>query len=302
MGAGPAWEFRVQLGFARAREHVVHIEFAGGNLVLVGGLVLDLEIGDPVEAGLGGAETGRVLLGHELVAGAPVDQLVGSVDDDVLRLDPGITELLDRMLRHREGRVVAEQARQVGRGIFQRQLQRLVIDSPHAKLFRLQRARVHLLGILDQPEHRGVLRGDRRILDAAEGKHEIIRRHRHAVRPVVIAQLEGPDRAGRIDLPAGRHAGNGLAGRIIGRQADQHVADHDVFPLRRRLVRVERVDLGRDAAPQGRHIARLLLRPAPAAGGKRYGHERAKRGGEKGLNFHRDMSPQSSCHVPDLPE
>ena len=159
------------------------------------------------------------------------------------------------MARHRIGRVVRQEPRQVRRRIFQRQFQRFVVDGAGAKLFRRQFAFIDRRRVLDEVKQRGILRCHFRGLDAAQAVDEVIRHNRIAVGPVVIAEMEGPDEAVLAGFPTRRHAGFRTGIDAIGGQADEHVANDDVLPLSRRLVRIERIDLGRNTAPQCRHIA-----------------------------------------------
>ena len=113
----------------------------------------------------------------------------------------------------------------------------------------LERALVQRLGVLDRVEKRGVLGRLRRIENAPQGEHEVLRGHRRAVRPGVVAQREGLHRAVVADLPALGGARNHAAVRRLGGQAEEHVADDPVLPDALDVVRVEGIGLAgiRDA-------------------------------------------------------
>ena len=76
---------------------------------------------------------------------------------------------------------MGQQARQVWRGIFQRDLERFVVNRTHAQFFWRQFGRVHLGGVLDQIKQRGILRGDFRGLNTAQRKDEVVCRYRCAI-------------------------------------------------------------------------------------------------------------------------
>ena len=103
--------------------------------------------------------------------------------------------------------------------------------------------------------------------DAVQREHEVVGGDRHAVRPVVVAQLEGVDQAVVADLPALGGARDHAAVGGLGGQAHEHVADDPVLPGTGDVMRVERVGLARVGDPK-------------LAGGARRGAAEAERQGQ----------------------
>ena len=133
-----------------------------------------------------------------------------------------------------------QQFRQIWPGMFQRQNDSV---GPWCRdpqgCFR-QFAAAMGLGVPNDPEIRGVARRRFRIQQAAKGEIEIRGRHRLAVRPLRVTQMEGPGQAVLRHRPAFGHAGDRLRRRIQRGQAHHQIADDIVLGLGRREGGIER--------------------------------------------------------------
>ena len=101
---------------------------------------------------------------------------------------------------------------------------RLRVPRLDAQRRRRLLAGVHIAGVLDRIEIVGVGRGRLGIEDPPPGEHEILGRHRNAVRPRVIAQVEGPGQAVFGGLPGLGGARYRFALGVLGGQPEDHVA------------------------------------------------------------------------------
>jgi len=133
-----------------------------------------------------------------------------------------------------------EQAEEIGRRGFQRDLQRRIVDRPDAERVGLERAFVDLFAILERIEEIGVLRAGRRIEQTAEREDEIARADRVAVRPFRRAQFERVDEAILADRPALGDSRGDFAFGIVGHEALEQIEQDVGFGNRRGLLWVER--------------------------------------------------------------
>jgi len=76
------------------------------------------------------------------------------------------------------------------------------------------------------------LRSSFRVLDAAQAVDEVAGSDGRAVRPDMITQSEGPDQTIFTDFITVGHAQHRAAIWAIRGQADDHVANDNVLPLR----------------------------------------------------------------------
>ena len=116
---GQPGRFFLRLFELAGREGVVHVDLARHGAADHGVVVVDGQVDDLVEAELVGAFEGGFFTERMKSFCAHLGQLVGAVDDDVLRVGPLVAELLDHVPRQREGGVVLQHARQVGHRVFE---------------------------------------------------------------------------------------------------------------------------------------------------------------------------------------
>ncbi len=185
-------------------ERVAGVVQLAGAVAVVGGGVGDyLQIEHLVQHRILVVPVMGVALGDEAFVGSPLLEHEGPVGDDVARLDPLMTELLDGRFGRREGGVVGEGLQEEGDRVFQGDLQGMVIERLDAQRIRALLALDDLGGIgdagqLDEPGVVGGVLGIRRPLPAID---VIGCRHRLAVGPLGIwSELEGVDGAGGIEL------------------------------------------------------------------------------------------------------
>ena len=110
-------------------------------------------------------------------------------------------------------------------------------------------ARVDRLGVLDRIQERGIFGRELRVQDALERVDEVVRGHRHAVRPGVVADLERVGQAVVADRPALGRARDRLGVGGVREQAHERVADDIVFPGAGHEVRVEALGLAHGGDP-----------------------------------------------------
>ncbi len=134
--------------------------------------------------------------------------------------------------------------------MFQRHHERLVVGRGDAKLRSRHLAGVHGFRVLDQVQVVGVGGCGLRIENAPPGEHEIARRHRLPVRPLMIAQMERPGQpVGRcFPTSAAPGIGSPFASSVV--RPMQHVADDVVLPVPLDEVRIEGSRLRSVAAVQ----------------------------------------------------
>ena len=183
-----------------------------------------------------------------MVAGNPRLHDIRAVADIVLRLGPGLAVFQVRVARNGPRHLMIHQFRNIGGGVFQRDLQRFIVEGADAQRRWRKLARADRSGIFHDPQVVGVRRGSLGIDYPAPGEHEIRRSYRHAIGPLMIAQMECPGPSVRRGLPAHRSAWHRLAARPFGRQAHDHVADHGTFPNPRDEGRIEAFDVWTIAA------------------------------------------------------
>ncbi len=184
------------------------------------------------------------------------------------RIRPGIAPALHDVTRNGVHARVLGDLRQVRRRVIEGDLQRLIVQGPHAQRRLVEPARVHRLAVLQDIEQVGVGRCRPGIHDPAQGIDEVLRRQRRPVGPGRLAQMEGPDQAVRRSLPGFSHARDGRpVGRLL-HQAHHQVADDRALGHQADLVGVERGRVVAVAVFQAdlSHRARRTLHARAAAG------------------------------------
>ncbi len=222
-----------------------HVDLAAANATLGGDIVLGREVVDLVEADVLGGVVPWVLHRPDAVAQGPGLEDERAVADHVARPNPGLAQLAHHMLGHRVGGGVGQQAEQIGRRMGEPDLHGHRVQSPHPQGLRPGLALVDGRRVLDHVQQIGVFGRGLRVLDPPHGEDEVVRRDRLAIGPQgARAQLEGPDQAVRRGGPGDRRPRHGLAGRVLGDQPFEQVAQDVGFPGAGRLGRVEGARLG----------------------------------------------------------
>ena len=133
---------------------------------------------DLVDLDVGGVVVVGVLDRLDVVAGHPLDDLVGTVADDVLEAWSSRRRLgLDDVLGQRIGGVVGQRLEEERGRAFERDLERLVVDRLDAEVGGVDRHRAvgDLGAALDRVLQVGVVGGGRGIEQPAEGVLEVAR-------------------------------------------------------------------------------------------------------------------------------
>ena len=219
----------LQLGEAPGGQGLHHVELAGE----VAGQRLVFVV-DDVERRLlhgrvGGVPVGVGLLDPRVLVGDRLGEGVGPVGDDVLGVGPVVAELLDHVLARRvEGREGGHRG-EVGRGIGERHLERVVVHRLDAELGRVLLAGQDLGRVLERGElhEPRVLGGRGGVGGALPGIDEVLRRHGLAVGPLrVVAQGEGELGVVLVGLEARGDAGHNLALGVLAHQTLEDLAGH----------------------------------------------------------------------------
>ena len=142
------------------------------------------------------------------------------------------------MLRYGVGDGVDEQAGEVGRGVVQLNDQRFFVRGADAEGIHRLFAFDDFFGVFDRIEEETVFAADRRIDAAPPGIDEIACGDGGAVRPGVVAQVEGIGFAVFRDVPFFGDAGDEVRARVFVDEADEHVAQDVHFRHALRQLRV----------------------------------------------------------------
>ena len=201
----------------------------------------------------------RILHQRDVIAWNPFRHDIGSVADVILGLGPAIAEFQIGVARNRPGDLMIHQFGQISGRMFERDHERLVVQCRNAKGGGRKFAGTDRVGVLYDPKIIGVGRRGFRIDETPPSENEIACRHRHAVGPQMIAQMEGPAQPVGGDLPMRGGSGDGFGARAFRRQAHDHIADHPGLPGSLHEGRIEALDIGAIAAIEDR-AGRILCR------------------------------------------
>ena len=190
----------------------------------------------------------RVLHQGDVIARNPFRHDIGPVADIMFGLGPAVAEFQISVARNGPGDLMVHQFGQIGGRMFEGDHQRLVVRRRNAKGRGRQFAGTDRLGVLHHPKIIGVRRGGFRIDETPPSENEIARRHRHAVGPQMIAQMERPAQPVGGNLPMRGGSGDGLGARAFRRQAHDHIADHKGLPGSLHEGRIEALDIRTVAA------------------------------------------------------
>ena len=132
----------------------------------------------------------RVLLHHDHMADLPALEHKGPVADEMTGPRPAVVALIgiavprDRRQVHRPPRIVIEQRQEIRHRPVERDAQSALVERLCADTREVLRlALVVILSALHDEIHVGVLASQRRRERSPVGAHEVVRRHRIAVRP-----------------------------------------------------------------------------------------------------------------------
>ena len=152
--------------------------------------------------------------------------------------------LLDHVLRHRIGGLVRELLQKVGGWIFERDLQRHVVDRLHPELAGIgDRPLVQSLAVLDGVEQRRVLRRRLRQKDALQAVDKVAGRDGGAVRPDMLAHGDGVDQSSSLTVQLSAAPGRTDASAASVVRPMNMSRRMRLFPHARGVVRIEAVRL-----------------------------------------------------------
>ncbi len=265
-----------QIGDAPALDAAIDVQLAPPHAPLgregVGGGVID----HAVQADRSGVIETRVLLHGQVVVQLPLGQHIGAGRQVVAGLGPLVAPLGHGRARGGHHGGVLGQLQHIGRRMVQLDAQGAGVDGMHAQGLDRRLAGVHRLAVLDEIEQRGIVGGQFGIDLALHAEHEVVGGDGRSVRPLSIAQMEGPDQAVGRGLPGRGDARHDVALGVVLHQTDHQVVDHLLLPGSRRQGGIKRAGLRAIAEEQ----ALLAGRTGGTRGMRRAGVEQQGNGGE----------------------
>ena len=180
----------------------------------------------------------------------PFAHFVGAVAGNVFGARPFFAVFFHDMPRHGVGDGVDEQAGEVGGGVVQFDDEGFVVRRADAERIQRLFAFDDFFCVFDRIEEEAVFAADRRIDAAPPGIDEVACGDGGAVRPGVVAQVEGVGFAVFRDVPFFGDAGDEVRARVFVDEADEHVAQDVHFRHALRQLRVHAGGFGVVAAAQ----------------------------------------------------
>ncbi len=123
-----------QIADAVGLERGVDVQLPPPDPALGGDGVVGRIVVDPIDADLGRVKEQRVLHHLDVVAQLPRHRPERTVRDIPARGGPGVSPAFDHVPGHRIHAGVLGDLRQIGRGMFEGELERVRIERPHAEL------------------------------------------------------------------------------------------------------------------------------------------------------------------------
>lgn len=215
-----------------------HVELTGFKHLVFRVLVVDHGHIDLFQFHFVGGPVIRVLLQDNLGVVHPLGEHERSVAHVGRRFFMPVGVLFVHVLRNREQRVERRQAEEVRRRLFQRHLQRVIVERLHADVIGFRFALVILLAVLQVVQLIRVVRGGIRVEKLLPRIFKIVGRHRLPVAPLcVFAQVERVREAIVRNLP---FLGDPRLHFAVFSEACQAFHDVDEHLARRRVRRFGR--------------------------------------------------------------